>query len=52
MSNEIRLRTLEREKRELSQYAFLCANTKGRLVLEDECPVRTAFQRDRDRILH
>ena len=52
MSNEIRLRTLEREKRELSQYAMLCANTKGRLILEDECPVRTAFQRDRDRILH
>ncbi len=52
MSDEIRLRTLEREKRELSKHAMLCANTKGRLVLEEECPVRTAYQRDRDRIIH
>ena len=52
MSGEIRLRTLEREKRELSKYAMLCMNTKGRQVVEEECPVRTAYQRDRDRILH
>ena len=52
MSGELRLRTLEREKRELSKYAMLCMNTKGRQVVEEECPVRTAYQRDRDRILH
>ena len=52
MNNDIRLRTLKREKETLSQYAMLCENTKGRQRLEEECPVRTAFQRDRDRILH
>ena len=52
MNNDIRIRTLEREKATLSKYAMLCENSKGRVLLEDECPVRTAFQRDRDRILH
>lgn len=52
MNNDIRIRTLEREKATLSKYAMLCENSKGRTLLEDECPVRTAFQRDRDRILH
>ncbi len=50
--SDIRLRTLEIEKKTLSDKAFLCVNTKGRLVEEGECPVRTAFQRDRDRIIH
>ncbi len=48
----IRLRTLENEKKTISQYGMLCLNTKGRLQPEDECPVRTAYQRDRDRIIH
>lgn len=52
MNNDIRLRTLQREKETLSEYAMLCEKTKGRRVIIDECPVRTAFQRDRDRILH
>ena len=50
--SDIRLRTLEIEEKTLSDHAFLCKNTKGRLVQEGECPVRTAFQRDRDRIIH
>ena len=50
--SDIRLRTLEIEERTLSENAFLCKNTKGRLIPEGECPVRTAFQRDRDRIIH
>ena len=50
--SDIRLRTLEMEEKTLSENAFLCKNTKGRLVEEGECPVRTAFQRDRDRIIH
>lgn len=44
--------TLEREKNNISPYGFLCSNSKGRLTPEGECPVRTAFQRDRDRIIH
>lgn len=49
---EIRLRTLENEKRIISSYGMLCKNTKGRRVFEEECEIRTAFQRDRDRIIH
>lgn len=48
----IRLRTLENEKRIISPYGMLCENTKGRLVPESECEIRTAYQRDRDRIIH
>lgn len=44
--------TLEREKNTISPYGFLCADSKGRVVPEGECPIRTAFQRDRDRIIH
>lgn len=50
--SEIRLRTLENERKMISEYGFLCENTRGRLTPEPECPVRTAFQRDRDRIIH
>ena len=52
MDNSVRLRTLQRENESLSEYAALCAKTKGRQLMEEECPLRTAFQRDRDRILH
>ena len=52
MNGEIRKRTLARERISFSKYAMLCDNSKGRLVPEEECPVRTAFQRDRDRIIH
>lgn len=52
MSDEIRLRTLKNEKDTLSEYAFLCENTRGRAAPETEDPVRTAYQRDRDRIIH
>ena len=50
--SEIRLRTLENERKIISPYGMLCVNTKGRTVPEPECPVRTAYQRDRDRIIH
>lgn len=44
---------LERmECENLSPYAVLSVNTKGRDVLEEQCDVRPVFQRDRDRILH
>lgn len=42
----------ERERQTLSPYAFLCENTRGREVPIPPCPMRTDFQRDRDRILH
>ncbi len=36
----------------LSPRAVRSARTKGRQRPEDPCPIRTAFQRDRDRIIH
>ncbi len=52
MDDSIRIRTLQRERETLSEYATLCENSKGRQFIEEECPLRTSFQRDRDRILH
>lgn len=43
---------LDREKHSLSEFAFLTSNTKGRDYPYTPCPVRTEFQRDRDKILH
>lgn len=42
----------EREKSILSPHAFLTCNTRGRDKPYVPCPIRTEFQRDRDRILH
>src|SRR5512141_245615 len=43
----------ERTEREiLHPRATLARSSRGRAVAEDSCPIRTAFQRDRDRILH
>lgn len=41
-----------REKELLSPYAALSASSRGRDRWEEECDVRTCYQRDRDRILH
>ena len=41
-----------REKEWLSKYAVCSADSKGREKPMSVCPYRTAFQRDRDRILH
>mgnify|MGYP001244859821 CR=1 FL=1 len=41
-----------REAEQLALYAALSRNSRGRLKLEAEDPIRTAFQRDRDRIVH
>ncbi len=49
---EIRRCMEEREQAILSPYAALSACTGGRIRKEPPCPVRTAYQRDRDRILH
>lgn len=40
------------EKQFLSPYAVKSNETKGRLIPIEECPLRTDFQRDRDRIIH
>ena len=43
---------VERERSYLSPYAVCSADTKGRERPMAPCPLRTEFQRDRDRILH
>lgn len=43
---------MERERNMLSPFACLSENTKGRLYPIASCPLRTEFQRDRDRIIH
>jgi dGTPase len=40
------------EARTLAPYAMLARDTRGRRVAEPPHPMRTAFQRDRDRIIH
>src|SRR5947208_12534618 len=42
----------EHEERWLSPVAVRSYETRGRLRAEDDCRLRTPFQRDRDRILH
>jgi dGTPase len=42
----------EDERRRLSRYAVCSADTRGRREAEPRDPMRTEFQRDRDRILH
>ena len=42
----------QREQRELSPYACLSTQTKGREYPAEACPIRTCFQRDIDRIVH
>lgn len=48
----IRERTEQWEEEALSTFAAKSRSTKGRERCEDECDIRTAYQRDRDRILH
>lgn len=40
------------EESQLSEYAVLAKNTKGREREDEPCDIRTDFQRDRDRIIH
>lgn len=48
----IRKELEERERKLLSPFAILAVKSKGRKHKEKECPIRTAFQRDRDKIIH
>ena len=44
--------TLQKEKQFFSPYAQKSDESKGRLRPDDDCPMRTEFQRDRDRIIY
>lgn len=48
----IREKTEEQEFRIFSQYAAFSRNSRGREREEEQCDIRTVYQRDRDRILH
>ena len=48
----VRERTQQIEEQILSPYASLSRSTKGRDRPEEECDLRTPYQRDRDRIIH
>ena len=48
----IREQTQAIERDTLSPHACLSENTRGRREAEEECPLRTPFQRDRDRVIH
>ncbi len=48
----IRMQQENLEREHLSPYAMLSAESAGRARPEDKCPIRTDFQRDRDRIIH
>lgn len=52
MDKIIRERAELNEKLTLSDKACLSSNSMGRAVFEEECSIRTCFQRDRDRIIH
>lgn len=40
------------EKENLSEYAFCSVDSRGRALPLEDCPMRTCFCRDRDRIIH
>ncbi len=48
----IRERTEALERENLSEFAAKSADSRGRMRSEEMDPIRTAFQRDRDRVLH
>ena len=52
MPMNIRENMEQRELELLSPYAAHSGHSRGRERIEEECDVRTVYQRDRDRILH
>jgi len=53
MVSRLNIRQMIEEREEaLSPHAAKSRLSRGRLKNEEPCPVRTAFQRDRDRIIH
>ncbi len=52
MSRLLREEMEQREAGFLSPHACLSSSSQGRQRPEEECDIRVAFQRDRDRIIH
>ena len=52
MELHIREQLEEKELKDLSPFAAKSMQTKGRAREEQSCPLRTEYQRDRDRIIH
>jgi len=53
MVHELGIRQqIEEREESLSPYAAKSKFSRGRLRWEEPCPIRTCFQRDRDRIIH
>src|SRR4030042_4618115 len=53
MVNKLHIREQTEKKEEaLSPYSVKSKSSRGRLRWEEPCPIRTCFQRDRDRIIH
>ena len=48
----VREQTESMEEKLLSPYASRAKDSRGRRIPEEPCPLRTEYQRDRDRILH
>lgn len=48
----VRERTQQLECENLSPLASLSSKSRGRERFVEECPLRTVYQRDRDRIIH
>ncbi|HIW54322.1 MAG TPA: deoxyguanosinetriphosphate triphosphohydrolase [Candidatus Ruthenibacterium merdigallinarum] len=48
----VRERTQEIERMTLAPWATRSEDSRGRAAPEEECPLRTCFQRDRDRVIH
>ena len=52
VQDSVRRMSQQLEELTLSPYAARSANASGRDRPEEECPIRTPYQRDRDRIIH
>lgn len=52
MTLSIKHTTEQLEETTLSPFAQFSKNSKGRIIPEKECNIRTVYQRDRDRIIH
>lgn len=48
----VRERIHSRERESLAPWASRSEESRGRATPEDPCPIRTDFQRDRDRVIH
>lgn len=48
----LRVEIEQRELQNLSEYAAKACSSKGRVIDEEKCSIRTDYQRDRDRIIH